>query len=192
MKFNILIFMLLLLCYSGFAGEWHVDKDAKNLVKFTSEVVVLTFDGVTDNIDGYIYWEGETAFEKNTQMLFEVDLNTLDTDNGKRDRDMREVLETDKWQVTTFEGTITNHEKIDSAITAYHVTVKGKISIHGVEKELEAPGKIAIENGKMHVVSDFSVYLNEHNIEAPSLAAFVKVSEEILLHLDFYLKEVKE
>ena len=188
MILNILFFMSL----SMFAGEWHVDKDSKNLVKFTSEVVVLTFEGVTENIDGYLYWEGETPFEKNSQMVFEVDLNTIDTDNGKRDRDMRDVLETEKWQMTTFEGSISNFEKIDSSITAYNVTAKGKISIHGKEKELEAPGIITIDNGKMNIISNFSVFLEDYDIEAPSLAAFIKVSEEIKLHLNYYLKEVKE
>jgi polyisoprenoid-binding protein YceI len=183
---------LLFIHIIGFAAEWQLDKDAKNLVKFTSEVVVLTFDGVTDDIDGYLYWEGETPFEKNTQLHFEVDLNTLSTDNGKRDRDMRDVLETGKWQFTTFDGIIANFEKIDSTVTAYKVTAKGKIFIHGVEKELEAPGMITQENEKLHVVCNFSVFLKDFKIAAPTLAAFVKVSEEIKLHLDFYLKETTQ
>ena len=186
--------LIIILTVMAFAQphEWHVDKNAKNLVKFTSEVVVLTFDGVTDNIDGYIYWEGETHFEKNTQMLFEVDLNTLDTGNGKRDRDMRDVLETDQWQMTRFAGEISGFEKIDSTVLAYNVAASGKIHIHGKEKALEAPGVITIDGGKMHVVCNFSVFLKDFDIEAPTLAAFVKVNEEIKLHLDFYLKNVKE
>ncbi|MBM3262486.1 MAG: hypothetical protein FJY97_03550 [candidate division Zixibacteria bacterium] len=59
-----------------FAGEAHVDKQAKNKVVFTSEVVALTFSGITDRIDGYLYWEGDLLFQRNTQFRFEVDLNT--------------------------------------------------------------------------------------------------------------------
>ena len=97
MKSTILFFGLLLMFASGQEAEWHVYKESKNLVKFTSEVVVLTFDGITDQIDGYIYWEGDSLFEKNTQLRFEVDLNSIETGIGKRDRDMRDVLETEKW-----------------------------------------------------------------------------------------------
>ncbi len=184
------IIATLLICFSfAFSGEWVVDKDSKNLVKFTSSVVsVLEFDGITDEIDGYLYWEGETMFEKNTQMHFEVNLNAIDTDNGKRDRDMRDVLETDKWPYTIFDGTISKFEPLQDK-DGYDVTVSGKISIHGKEKEIEVPGTITKEDGKLHVVANFSVFLKDYDIEAPSLVAFVKVAEEIKLHLDFYLVE---
>ncbi len=181
-----------LLFATGQAAEWQVDKQSKNLVKFTSEVVVLTFDGVTDKIDGFIYWEGEKAFPENTRMRFEVDLNSIETGIGKRDRDMRDVLETGKWPFTSFEGTLSGVQPVDSSLSAYNATAKGKIFIHGVEREIEAPGTITMEQGKMHVIADFMVRLKDFNIAAPSLAAFVKVSEEIFLHLDFYLSEVKQ
>jgi len=181
-----------LLFASAQAAEWQVDKQSKNLVKFTSEVVVLTFDGVTDKIDGFIYWEGEKAFPESTRLRFEVDLNSIETGIGKRDRDMRDVLETGKWPFTSFEGTLTGVQPTDSSRSAYKATAKGKIFIHGVEREIEVPGTITMEQGKMHVIADFMVRLKDFNIAAPSLAAFVKVSEEILLHLDFYLSEIKQ
>lgn len=186
------------ICLAGllFAGvqaaEWQVDKHSKNLVKFTSEVVVLKFDGVTDKIDGFIYWEGEKAFPESTRMRFEVDLNSIETGIGKRDRDMRDVLETGKWPFTSFEGTLSAVQPADSSLSAYSVTAKGKIFIHGVEKEIEVPGTITLEQGKMRVKADFTVRLKDFNIAAPTLAAFVKVSEEIVLHLDFYLSEFKQ
>jgi polyisoprenoid-binding protein YceI len=192
MRSAILYIGLLLALASGQAEEWHVDTSAKNLVKFTSEVVVLTFDGVTDKIDGYLYWEGDSLFEKNTQMHFEVDINSIETGIGKRDRDMRDVLETEKWPVTYFDGTISDFSKIDSSVTAYRVTAKGTIFIHGETKEIEVPGTVAFEQDKMHVKANFMVLLKNFNIEAPALAAFVKVSQEIYLHLDFYLNEFKE
>lgn len=187
--------LVLLLSFSQntvFASEWQVDTSAKNLVQFTSEVVVLTFDGVTDNIDGYLYWEGDSMFQTNSKLYFEVDLNTLETGMSKRDRDMRDVLETPKWQFTSFEGQISSVEKIDSTVTAFQIWTTGKMFIHGVSQEMEIPGIVTIEtDGRMRVVCDFVVLLSDFNIEAPSLAAFVKVSNEIKLHLDFYLNESK-
>ena len=186
------IILLLLFSAMASAGEWHVDKNAQNEVRFTSEVVVLTFDGVTDQIDGYLYWEGEKMFEKNSQLQFDVDLNTVETGIGKRDRDMRDVLATDKWPVTTFKGTISEYSKIDSSVTAYRVTSKGTIFIHGVERELEVPAIVVREGDQMHVTARFMVLLKDFDIEAPSLAAFVKVSQEIHLKVDFYLSEFTE
>jgi polyisoprenoid-binding protein YceI len=192
MKTAICSLVLLLFSLCARAGEWHVDKGAKNLVKFTSEVVVLTFDGVTDKIDGYIYWEGNSFLEKNSRLRFEVDLNSIETGIGKRDRDMRDVLETEKWPVTYFEGSISGLEKIDSTVTAYRVTAKGNMFIHGVVKEIEVPGTIAFEQDRMHIKAGLMILLQDYNIEAPSLAAFIKVSQEVRLLVDFYLKEFSE
>ncbi len=189
---NSKIFLLLLFVTTlTFADEWDVKKDGNNLVKFTSSTTVLDFDGTTNNIDGYIYWEGKEIFSGNNELYCEVDLNTVNTGIGKRDRDMREdVLETDKWPITYFKGNIVNIKQKGSQ-NNYTIIVKGKMFIHGVEKELEIPGDILIENGIMSVTSRFSVYLKDYNIEAPSLLAFIKVAQEIKLNLNFKLEKAR-
>ena len=116
MKFLIIIFILyLLLQTSVFSEEWHVKKSDENLVKFTSTTSVLDFDGITSEIDGYLYWEGEKVFGSNNELYFEVDLNSVETGIGKRDRDMREdVLETDKWPKTSYKGKIIDYKVSES------------------------------------------------------------------------------
>lgn len=169
------------------AEEWQVKKSKDNLVKFTSSTSLLDFDGTTDKIDGYIYWEGEEPFKENNQIYFEVDLNSVETGIGKRDTDMREdVLETEKWPKTYFKGKI---NKIKKENDSFKIVSKGNMFIHGKEKEITVNADIKIENNIMHVISDFSVFLKDYDIEAPSLLAFVKVAEEIKLHLDFILEK---
>jgi len=185
-----ILFLFLIIVKPTFADEWHVKKDAKNLVKFTSTTTVLDFDGTTNNIDGYFYWDGKEIFTGKNEIYFEVDLNTVKTGIGKRDRDMREdVLETKKWPTTYFKGSITEFNKNGNK---YSVKVIGKMFIHGVEKEIIIPGEIKIENGIMNIQTKFSVYLKDFNIEAPSLLAFIKVSQEIKLDLNFNLEQTKE
>jgi polyisoprenoid-binding protein YceI len=176
----------------GVAEEWHLDREADNLVKFTSRVAALTFDGTTNQIDGYVYGKSNRVFERNTQMHFEIDLNALDTGIGKRDRDMRQILETDKFRFATFEGTISDFVILNSSTPACRVIVTGTVVIHGIKKDLKATGTVIIKDGKMHVKSDFRIRLADFEIEAQSLMAFVKVSEEIIISLDFYLNKVIE
>lgn len=193
MKKSILLITIFLIHSQLFAGEWQVKKNAKNLVQFTSTTPLLDFDGITNMIDGYMYSEGKTTIGKNTILYFEVNLNSVETGIGKRDRDMREeVLETHRWPTTYFQGTISKIEKMDVAFITYNIVVQGKIFIHGVEREMEIPGKIIIKDDIINVQSDFSVFLKDFNIEAPSLLAFIKVAEEIKLHLNFYLEEIKQ
>ena len=192
MKKIIILILVLVINTFTHAEEWDVKRDAKNSVKFTSSTTVLDFDGVTDRIDGYIYWEGDKIFSGKNELYFEVDLNTVKTGIGKRDRDMREdVLETDKWPKTYFKGTIVSASKTDSS-NSYNIIAKGKMFIHGVEKEMKIPAVIKLQNGTMNVQTRFSVFLKDYNIEAPSLLAFIKVAEEIKLSLNFYLQKSAE
>jgi polyisoprenoid-binding protein YceI len=190
---NIILSLLLLLLLPTltFSEEWHVKKSDDNLVKFISSTTLLDFEGITNNVDGYIYWEGEKVFGTNNELYFEVDLNTVETGIGKRDRDMREdVLETDKWPKTSFRGKIQNVIVSDTNSNHYKVFSHGKMFIHGHEKELEIEALIKIEDEDMNITCNFSVYLIDYDIEAPSLLAFIKVAEEIKLQFHVQLEKI--
>lgn len=170
-----------------FAGEWQVDKKAENSVVFHSSTTLLDFKGTTDNIDGYIFWEGDSLFSGKNEFYFEVDLRTFNTGNGKRDRDMREdVLHTKRTPFSSFGGQILSHIKKGNT---YILSVKGTLSLHGKNKEMEMPVTISFKEGKMVAEAKFSIFLKDYNIEAPSLMAFVKVAEEIKLNIKFKLKK---
>ena len=182
--------LLLLICLPlGVRGdEWQVDKKARdNQIKFTSRVTAFTFSGVTDQIDGFIYWEGDSLFTPKTQLHFEVNLAGFDTGIGKRDRDMREVLDTDKWPRAVYNGQIAEHAAVDSTVVAYRVQTKGTLSLRGVDRAIEVPGTVVVEEGRSRVEAAFSFKLADYEIEAPTLAAFVKVSQEIAVEVSVNL-----
>lgn len=171
------------------AGEWQVDKEADNLVLFKSSTTLLDFDGTTENIDGYIYWEGDNFLPVGSEFYFEVQPATFETGIGKRDSDMRnDVLETDEYPISNFKGTLS---KIEKSGDKYNVVAKGLFNLHGVEKELQIPATIVKNDDKIHVETEFGILLKDYNIEAPSLMAFVKVAQEIVLNIKFDLKEIK-
>ena len=122
-------------------------------------------------------------------MYFEVDLRTLDTGIGLRNRDMREnYLETDKYPTTHFKGNIIYTDQVSDS--EYKVTVEGNIFIHGVTKPLKINGNLFPVEGGYRVKAYFDILLSDFNIEIPKLM-FMKVSNKINLVLDFYLKEIK-
>ena len=190
-KYMLLILILIPLILS--AEEWHVKKSDKNSVKFVSSTSLLDFEGITNNIDGYIYWEGEEIFGSKNELFFEVDLNSVETGIGKRDRDLREdVLETDKWPKTSFRWNINKVVQNIENSNLYNVFADGKMFVHGHEKIMLIKAEIEISNNKMNVSCKFSIFLNDYDIEAPSLLAFIKVAEEIKLHLNFELEKILE
>ncbi len=176
------------------ADEWHIDKKSDNVVTFTSEVVSLSFEGTTDKVDGYLYWEGPELFEGKPQVFFQIEVNGFDTGIGKRNRDLREVLATKKHPFTSYKAAITSHAAITDSqgvITGHRVVTRGTLSLHGVERKVEIPGLIRLADPSATLHAEFDLQLADHHIEAPSLAAFVKVSEQIDIAVDLSLHRIK-
>ncbi len=187
-KFIIIGFVLLLTSSSYAKVEHQVDKSKKNVVKFISDAPVEDFEGITSSIDGYML--GEKGDFKGTELYFEVDLNTVDTDNGLRNRHMREnYLHTDKYPLTTYTANIFESKKIDDK--HYVVKAKGKFQVHGVSKEKIIEADIYVYDNIYHVKTKFVVTLTDHKIEVPSLM-LVKIDPDMDLRLDFFLKEVTQ
>jgi polyisoprenoid-binding protein YceI len=166
------------------AGEYHVDKSASNEIKFISDAPVEDFEGVTDQIDGYLYYEDDDL-SQNSQFYFEVDLKSLDTGIGLRNRHMRDnYLHTEKYPTTHYKGKIIKSEKIKE--NEFKVISEGTIFIHGVEQPLNIDARM-IKNGKQfYIQCRFDVKLSDFNIEIPSIM-FYKIDETMDLRLKFYI-----
>ncbi len=189
-KFSISIVILVLILFSGQAAEFQVSKSRKNQVKFISDAPVESFEGITDQIDGYIYWDGGDL-TRNSKLYFEVDLNTLDTGIGLRNRHMREnYLETDKFPRTYYKGKIVSVQKMSE--NTYQVQAEGMMFIHGVEKPLSVTGTISREEeGLFRIQTAFEIKLSDYKIKIPSLM-FFKIDERMQLELDFYVEKMTE
>lgn len=183
MKFqNCFLLVLLLISTRIFATEFQVDKSKENHVKFISDAPIEDFEGITNYIDGYMYWDGDDMM-KDSKLYFEVDLNTLDTGIGLRNRHMREnYLETDKYQFAFFEGHFTNVKQISDG--EFEVETEGTMNIHGITKSVKTKGKLIKTQNGFTITSQFFVKLSDYKIDVPELM-FVKISENMELQLNF-------
>ncbi len=182
-----LLLLLLLAAPLAAQTEYHVDKKAKNEVKFISDAPVEDFEGVTGSIDGYLSY-GAGGVTDDSKLYFEVDLRTLDTGIGLRNRHMREdYLHTDTYPYAKFSGRITQFEKTGGA---QKVTVRGSMDIHGVKKPMRVTGTLHDSGSSLRIKTEFEVKLTDHDIEVPQFM-FLKIDESMQLLLDFHLKKVK-
>ena len=179
--------ILLLITASVFAGEYQVDKAAENMVKFISDAPIEDFEGVTSSIDGYLFWEGDDLLNQ-SELYFEVDLNTVDTGIGLRNRHMREnYLHTDKFPKTHFTAKLIKADKLNE--NEFSVEAEGMFFVHGIKKNKIIKGKIEkVEKDKYKVSTKFIVALSEYDIEIPSLM-FYKIDENMELTVEFYLEK---
>ena len=79
-------------------------------------------------------------------------------------------VESDIYPKAEFRGQIVNNSEI--AYTkdgVYDAHVKGKLTLHGQTRDVEADGKITVKNGKLLANSDFTIQMSDYNISIPKL-----------------------
>jgi len=187
---KLLTFYLICFFSPVYAGEWHIDQHYENnIVQFTSEIIGFSFQGKTNEIDGFIYDADNNILKAGADFLFEVNLTDLSSGIGKRDRDMREILNTHRWPKATFTGRL-NKVHQDSLMKDLYVTnSKGILSLRGIEKIITVRTRIKQQQkNTLQIDAHFSIKLSDYNIEAPKLASFIKVSEDIKIRVGFVMK----
>ena len=100
-------------------------------------------------------------------------------------------VESSKYPTATFKGSIANNSAVNyTKDGTYNVTVKGKLTLHGVTKDVEAPGTIKIDGGKVAAVSTFNLQLADYKISIPAVVKD-KVSNNIKITVDAKLEPLK-
>jgi|AntRauTorckE6833_2_1112554.scaffolds.fasta_scaffold33174_2 polyisoprenoid-binding protein YceI len=138
-------------------------------VKFTSEVPLHTFSGESDKLAGMI------DFKENIIDFF-VDLNTLETGNGKRDRDMLETLNADQHPFAEFSGEMEPITEVPLPGEKITVTASGTFIINGVSNELTLEGSLQNENDILILEASWDLSLADYNIEPPGIL-FYRVND---------------
>ena len=174
------------------AQEFQVDQSRERSVRFISRAAIEEFDGVTDRIDGYVLLDaaslGPTTGGDDTEFHLEVDLASLDTGIGLRNRHMRDnYLEVSRFPYATFSGHLVRAE--ETASGDYRVTASGSFTVHGVTRPRELTCRVTPMGQAYRVVCAFEVLLTDHEIEIPKVM-FLKLANEIRLELDFIVASV--
>jgi hypothetical protein len=106
--------------------------------------------------------------------------NAFHFPKAKMEDDFNEnYIESDKYPKSTFKGTITDVSSFSSLKDgSYPVNVKGDLMIHGISKNITAPGTVTIKDGKISATSTFKVLLKDYKIGIPTIVTN-KISESI-------------
>lgn len=100
-------------------------------------------------------------------------------------------VESDKFPKAEFKGTIVNNADVDYAKEGtYNVKVKGKMTIHGVTKDIETTGTLQVKEGKIQAESVFNILLSDYNVTIPSVVK-EKISNNIKIMVNAKLEPLK-
>ncbi|MEX0986779.1 MAG: YceI family protein [Bacteroidales bacterium] len=96
-----------------------------------------------------------------------------------------DYMESELYPMSTFRGKII--EEVDlSQPGKQTIRAKGKLTIHGVEFDRIIRCTLDNRNNQIHVMADFTVFLDDHNITIPSIVN-KKIAEEIKVEINLTL-----
>lgn len=150
-------------------------------IAFVSRAPLQEFRGVSPHLTGQVdFATGEVSFF--------VDLETLDSGNRRRDRDMRRnYLETDRYPFAVFNGSFDG--ALDPAtLVADSVQVEGVFALREIEQPITVRGEVTRAQGGLRVRASWTLALGDFGIERPRIL-FYEVSETLTLELDILLRE---
>ena len=147
-------------------------------VEFTSSVPLHTFTGESENLVGMVNLADSTVD-------FYVDLTTLETGLGKRDKDMRITLETDKFPFAEFFGKLVSPFDPENP-EPQPAIARGDFKIHGVSRSIEVEGTLQKTDTGLALKAAWDLQLEDYEIVPPKLL-FIKVDQTQALKIDALL-----
>ncbi len=126
----------------------------------------------------------------NNTFAFAVETSSFEGFNGplQREHFNENFMESSKYPKLSFAGKII--EKIDFKTDGvYSVRAKGKLVVHGVEKERIIRSDLEVLGNKVYVRAQFTVPLADHNISIPHIV-HQKIAEVVSLSIEAELQAI--
>lgn len=100
-------------------------------------------------------------------------------------------VESDKYPRSEFRGTITNNSAIDyTKDGVYDAKVKGKLTIHGVTRDIESDGKITVKGGKPQTNASLGILVSDYNIRIPGVVKD-NINNNVTITIDCAMEPLK-
>jgi polyisoprenoid-binding protein YceI len=179
----VLVFSLVLLVFAANAQDRYFTKTGK--INFVSKAPMEDIEGKNKTVTAVL----DT---KSGAFQFSVQMKSFEFEKALMQQHFNEnYVESDKYPDATFRGAVANNASVNySKKGTYNVTVKGKLTIHNVTKDVEVPGTIKVDEDEIKAESTFNILLSDYKISIPS-AVKEKVSNSIKIVVDTKLEPLK-
>jgi len=134
----------------------------------------------TDSVTGHL--TGGTSVEE-VRGWVEFPAATLDSDNGRRDKDMRKSLETDEYPVIRFD--LLGVQELEAFDDSSRVGLQGSFDLHGVQREVTMEAMVGFEGPRIRLTTDFPLNLEDYDIGGLSkMLGMLKMNKMITIHVN--------
>ena len=152
---------------------------AQGTLSFDGRASAGDFVGTTSTVTGEM--TGGDGLEA-VRGWVEAPVANLQTGNGRRDRDLNKSMESDKYPTMRFDLDGVAPGGAGDSVPA---TLKGRLTLHGVEREVELPGSVVFGGGDVRIRSEFPLNLKDYKIGGlTKLMGMLRMYEDIKVHVD--------
>src|SRR5256885_11308264 len=132
---------------------------AHGTLSFNGHATLGDFVGTTDSVRGAMTGGAGLAAVRG---WVEGQVATLATGNGRRDRDLRKSMEVDSFPIMRFDLTAVTPG--DTQGDSSPVTLHGRLTIHGVTRDVDLAGRAWLAADTIRLRSDFPLNLKDYHI----------------------------
>lgn len=178
---NILIISIIIICSLQIQAQKYLSKTGN--IRFFSDAPLEKIEAVNKQVNA--------AFDAATgDLVFKVLMKSFNFEKALMQEHFNEnYVESDKYPNSTFVGKVTNLSTIDFQRQGkYPAEVDGKLTLHGVTKQVKAKGTFDISQGKIVANSKFTIQLPDYKIDIPG-AVIKNISKTIEITVDVTLNQ---
>lgn len=181
MKLIVMLLPLILICEPAAVQNGQVYKLIKGKIHFKSDAPLELIEASSNKLKGII------DIEKRS-FAFSIPLTSFEGFNNplQKEHFNENYMESSKYPNATFSGKIIENFDLTQSGT-YSIRAKGKLNIHGVSQERIIKSDVVVEGDSLMLSADFSVLLEEHNINIPKIV-YQKIANEIQVHVEATLE----
>lgn len=184
----LLVLLVLPLSFLSAETETYVAVPRLSTLTFDVSAQLHHVHGVGNRFSGTI--TGDPSDITSAKISMKIDPASFNTDNEKRDKDMREkCFELGKYPFIEFNSTsIQSNQKELKAGQPIKATIQGALKMHGLEKQVSVPVTIQLTGDTLNAEGDMAVVLDEWKILRPKVL-FVQLQNDVSIHFKIGAKK---
>ena len=143
-----------------------------------------------ENIEAFNNEVASALDSKTGDFVFQAPIKSFKFEKALMQEHFNEnYMESDKYPKADYKGKVTNLNAVNFAKDGtYNVSTSGKLTMHGVTRDVTIPGTIVVKGGQATVNSKFKVKPADYKINIPKLVEG-KIAKEIEVTVNSILEK---
>ncbi|HRO43794.1 MAG TPA: YceI family protein [Flavipsychrobacter sp.] len=174
---------VLIICSTAVSGYAQKYMTRTGKVTFFSSTPVENIEAFNNEVSGVVD-------AKSGDVAFIVPIKSFKFEKALMQEHFNEnYMESDKYPKADFKGKISNVGDINFAKDGtYNTRLQGKLTIHGVTKDVTLPGSVTVKGNSVTANSKFNVKTADYGIKIPSVAEN-KIAKQIEVTVNTILNQ---